>query len=141
MRNCKQCGRLFKEQGKEKYCSRKCQYASWRHVAPETEIESICTVTEAGLISADARAVRQNYGVYVATTMTEEGEEMNCSECGGASKVYNTAKTKTHVYRERECVKCARRWFTEEYENNSPRVGAIINHIKEQRRAERSGKE
>ena len=137
MRNCKQCGRLFKEQGKEIYCSKKCQYASWKHIEPEAEPEIFTTVTEAELISADARTVRKNYGEYVGTILAEESEDMNCSKCGAASKVYNTAKTRTHVYRERICTKCPNRWFTEEYENNSPRVGLIINQIKETRRYER----
>ena len=59
---------------------------------------------------------------------------MNCSNCGGASKVITTAKTQTHVYRERKCVSCGRKWHTEEYENNSPRVGAMISGIKSAQR-------
>ena len=61
---------------------------------------------------------------------------MNCSKCGAASKVYNTAKTKTHVYRERICDKCGNKWFTVESEADAS-VGSLINNVKESRRYER----
>ncbi len=61
---------------------------------------------------------------------------MNCSKCGAVSRVYNTAKTKTHVYRERICTKCPNRWFTVESKDDSS-LGSLISNIKETLRHER----
>lgn len=139
LRECKQCGKSFYGHGLKLYCSNECHNAVRRKGGSERK-KPVRKIINTDAVNADARAVRQSYGVYVERTLAEEDENMNCSECGGVSRVYNTAKTKTHVYRERYCVKCGRKWFTEEYENNSPRVGTIINHIKEAKRFERDQK-
>lgn len=136
LRECKQCGKSFYGHGLKLYCTNECHNAIRRKGGSERK-KPVRKIINADVVNADARAVRQSYGAYVGNTLAEESEEMNCSKCGGTSKVYNTAKTKTHVYRERVCTKCPNRWFTEEYENNSPRVGLIINQIKETRRYER----
>ena len=62
---------------------------------------------------------------------------MNCVKCGGISRVFNSAKTSKGVYRERMCVSCGKRWYTEEIASNSTGIGLLINQIKEERRAER----
>lgn len=64
---------------------------------------------------------------------------MNCSNCGYKSVVFNTAKTKTHVYRERMCDHCGHKWYTVESVGGDE-IGGIIVAVKEARRLERSGR-
>lgn len=61
---------------------------------------------------------------------------MNCSNCGAASRVFNTAKNKSQVYRERVCDNCGNKWYTIECKGGSD-IGSIINSIKEAIRNER----
>lgn len=63
---------------------------------------------------------------------------MNCSNCGYKSVVFNTAKSKTHVYRERMCDKCGNKWYTVESVGGAE-ISSIISSIKETKRYERSG--
>lgn len=65
---------------------------------------------------------------------------MNCSNCGHKSVVFNTAKSKTHVYRERMCDKCGNKWYTVESVGGAD-IGGIINTIKEAKRFERNKKD
>jgi transcriptional regulator NrdR family protein len=39
---------------------------------------------------------------------------MKCPECGGKTKVENTKSDEWHVYRQRRCIKCGFRFYTEE---------------------------
>ena len=55
---------------------------------------------------------------------------MMCSVCGCGSRVISSAKDKNKMYRNRVCLGCGRRWSTEEYENNSPRVTKAVNRIR-----------
>lgn len=64
---------------------------------------------------------------------------MNCSECGYKSVVFNTAKTKTQVYRERMCERCGHKWYTVESVGDDE-IRSIINTIKEAKRFERTKK-
>jgi transcriptional regulator NrdR family protein len=57
--------------------------------------------------------------------------KMQCFKCGAESRVINTARDKSRVYRNRECLGCGRRWYTEEVENSDPRVTMAIYRIKD----------
>lgn len=55
---------------------------------------------------------------------------MMCSVCGCGSRVISCAKDENKMYRKRVCLGCGRRWSTEEYENNSPRVVGAVDRIR-----------
>ena len=53
--------------------------------------------------------------------------KMNC-KCGGNSKVVSTVKKDIYVFRQRKCVECGRKWYTEEKENNSVIVVSALSN-------------
>ena len=66
-----------------------------------------------------------------------DGVEMMCAVCGSDSRVISCAKEDNKMYRKRVCIGCGRRWSTEEYENNSPRVAGAVDRIRNQKYGKR----
>jgi len=56
---------------------------------------------------------------------------VDCKKCGSNSKVTSTIKHDLSVLRERKCLGCGRRWYTEECENNN--VGFTMYTVKRER--------
>ena len=54
---------------------------------------------------------------------------MDC-KCGSKSKVISTVKKCQYVFRQRCCLKCGNKWYTEEKENNSVRVASALSNRK-----------
>ena len=52
---------------------------------------------------------------------------MNCPKCDGQTKVTKSARDCESVHRERQCLECGIKFYTEEYERDGQRLKELYN--------------